>query len=416
MKQVIIRIGILLIYAMLNVSCMAQHEEFAPLFKCTKKLNNSYGVCTHINVSGDRWEYDTRGQDVAMIKSTGATMLRTDFFWLNMTRNSYSTMSYKLYDSMLKTVDSLQMGTLGIITLHDGYVMSEKEKWNHYLTHTVEHYRQMEYWEILNEVDMSSHWGLEVSALDYAVLLKSGYNAVKKVSKRKKVLFSGLANTDSEFLDSVFSAGVNNYFDIMNAHRYNHKKDEPESLLDYYKRLNKKLDKYLVNKPLWLTECGCSTAEGWITEETQAIRLPRIFLISFACGVDKVFWYKSRSREMNPADPEDYFGLWHKDYTPKPAYYAYQTLTKMCPNKSVRPLLRKQGDVYIALWNRPDGKRIYALWTSKDKETVSLLAKGKYECFDINGMAISVSGNQIDASPSILYFMGDRTFEMTLGE
>lgn len=96
--------------------------------------------------------------------------------------------------------------------------------------------------------------------------------------------------------------------------------------------------------------------------------------------------------------------------------HAYQTLTKMCPDKSVRPTLRRKGDIYMAQWKRPDGKKAYALWTSKGKEFVSLLTKGKYECFDINGRIVPVLEQKVEVSPSILYFVGGRKFEMTIGE
>ncbi len=85
----------------------------------------------------------------------------------------------------------------------------------------------------------------------------------------------------------------------MNVQRYNNKSSEPEELLEYFQRLHDKLEIYGVKKPVWLTECGCFTAEGRTSEEVQANRLPRIFLISYAYGIDKVFWYKSRSREID---------------------------------------------------------------------------------------------------------------------
>lgn len=74
-------------------------------------------------------------------------------------------------------------------------------------------------------------------------------------------------------------------------------------------------------------------------EMEQARRVARIYLISFAYGVDKVFWYNFRSYEKDPYYTEDNFGIVHSDLTPKPAYYAYKTMTTLCPSGSTRPVL-----------------------------------------------------------------------------
>lgn len=100
-------------------------------------------------------------------------------------------------------------------------------------------------------------------------------------------------------------------------------------------------------------------------EMEQARRVARIYLISFAYDVDKVFWYKFRSYEKGPYYTEDNFGIVNSDLTPKPAYYAYKTMTTLCPSGSTRPVLEVSGDIYKAHWTRPDGKVIWAVWNPK---------------------------------------------------
>ena len=267
---------------------------------------------------------------------------------------------------------------------------------------------------MINEADiryLTPTWKWFKSS-DYVELLKEGSEVIRKYGKRNKILFSGLANSDSKFVDSIFNIGVSQYFDIMNVHKYNHKNSEPEDLISYFQRLHDKLEKYSIKKPVWLTECGCSTAEGWASESVHANRLPRIFLISYACGIDKVFWYKSRSREIDPSDKEDYFGLWHKDYTLKPAYYAYKTLIKMCPSKSTRPKLERNGKIYTATWKKPDGKSVWAFWTSKSKESITLNIKGKFKAFDLGGDDIHHLNNVFEVTPSIVYIVGARDVQI----
>ena len=398
-------------------SCEAQVETYSPMFKCSKKLDNPYGICTHINRTGERWEYDTRDVNLKMVNETGASWIRADFDWTSLQKRMKGAYSYNFYDDMMKSVKDSHKNLFGLLVppqRRDQY-----KEWETYVDNTVSRYKKnVKYWEVINEADIrykNPVWSW-FTANDYVDLLKRGCKTIKIQDKKSKILFSGIANTDTKFVDSVFRAGVSDYFDIMTVHRYCHKGVEPEILLDYFSRLNNKLNKYNIDKPVWLTECGTSTAVGWATEEAQAKRLPRIFLVSFACGIDKVFYYKSRSCELDAKELEDHFGLWHKDYTPKPAFYAYQTLTKMCPDKSVRPTLRREGGVYIAQWKRPDGKKAYALWTSKENETVELTIKGAFDCYDINGKKLSLMTHEIEVSPSILYFIGNRKFELSVKE
>lgn len=378
------------------------------MFNYSSQMENPYGICNHINRTGNRYEYDTRQQDLLMIKKTGATWIRTDWDWTRMVTKEKSVYSFTHFDQMMESVDSLQLNALAIITLRLQFHKSDQEEWKDFLTQQVKHFQQVKYWELINEVDRIRSWNPNIYAMDYVELLKIGYQAVKNGNKKAKVLFSGIANTDSEYLDSILGENVANYFDIMNVHRYNQKSSEPEELLAYFQRLYEKLNKYNIDKPLWLTECGCSTAEGWATEITQSNRLPRIFLISFACGIDKVFWFKSRSNEFEHQDwGNGYFGLWHKDYMPKPAYYAYQTLTKMCPNQSTRPKLVRHGNVYMASWKRPDGKKAWALWTSKKEESARLDIKGHYKVYNNQGKEINdIIPSDIKITPSVKYFIG----------
>lgn len=413
MRDRINRLFLIFICALLNVSCMAQYEEYPALFKCSKKLNGAYGICSHINRLGPRYEFDTRELELSMIDSVGASWIRTDWDWTSLMMDTTDNLKYNHFDTLMSSVQLHHRKVFGIITLRNKFQMNDLNKWSYYVEQTSTHYRNIvDDWEVINEADLITYWHPGIYAKEYVELLKSGSNAIRKGNKKARVLFSGIANTDTKFIDSVFSAGVSNCFDIMNVHRYSPKTIEPEIFLSYFLQLSEKLTRYGIDKPVWLTECGTTSAKGWATEETQANRLPRIFLISFACGIDKVFWYKSRSRELNPKDKEDFFGLWHKDYSPKPAFYAYQTLTKMCPDKSVRPILRRYGNVYIAHWKRPDGKKTYALWTSRERVDVDLILKGNYACYDIYGNKVSLTRHNIEVSPSILYFVGEKKFEL----
>lgn len=377
--------------------------QYPVLFKSSNNLVEPYGLCTHINRFGNQWEFDTKEKDLAMIKETGAAFIRTDFDWDYCQPKKENPIIFNHHDEMMYPVNKLGLKTLGILS--SPYPESY-DLWQYYVNQLVSHYKSsISYWEIINEADLWHTRQSDYTSENYVEELKIASKIIKKNSKAK-LLFSGISNANVGFIEKVFSQNITSNFDIMNIHWYSNKSIEPESFFEYFKHLHDIMQLYKVDKPVWLTETGCTTSSRFADENTQARRLPRIFLISFGCGIDKVFWYKSRSRELSD-DSEDHYGLWHKDYLPKPAFYAYKTLTQMCPSGSTRPQITKKGNVYMAVWKQPQGKYVTALWTSKGVEDVNLKSFVG-DIYDIKGDKISFDSGKIDVSPSILYCVSSR--------
>lgn len=141
------------------------------------------------------------------------------------------------------------------------------------------------------------------------------------------------------------------------------------------------------------------------SERDQAMRIPRIFLLSFASGVDKVFWYNLRAKETSDSDPESYFGILHRDLTPKYSYNAYHVLVQMCPDGSSRPIItqNESNGVFHAVWKRPDGKHVSAFWVNGGIINNYLLNNNK--CYDVLGHKIV--SKKIDIGPSVVYVFDD---------
>lgn len=392
-------------------SCQTQ-EVYEPLFKCSKIMHEQYGVCSHISRKGTKYEYDTREQDLSMIDKIRANYIRTDFDWIPIKTNQEGKLNYLYLDSMIASVNHSNSSLFGIITIDKRNHVTRE--WLEYVRQTCERYKNdVKYWEMLNEVDLAYHYVPGFYSNEYVSFLKEGYRIIKKTNKRAQITFSGFSNIYSPKIDSIFSHEVGSYFDIMNVHTYSLPQSGPEVFISYFNKVYEKMNQYNIHKPVWLSETGGHTCtKDGVSENVQSERLPRIFLISFALGVDKVFWYKSRSNELNINDRECHFGLWHKDYSPKPAFYAYKTLTRMCPNKSTRPKLVRFGDIYIASWKRPDRKKVWALWTSNNNETVALNIKGDYKVYDNHGKEIPKTLGSAYLTPSVIYILGAKSVNL----
>lgn len=117
---------------------------------------------------------------------------------------------------------------------------------------------------------------------------------------------------------------------------------------------------------------GCSVA---ISEATQAKWTTRGLAICFAEGVEAYFAYELRSSENEPLYSESHFGLTHADLTPKPAYAAYATFTRMRPEGSVQAggaWHDAERRLYWPSWTRPDGMRAGVVWTTDDAAWTTL--------------------------------------------
>ena len=121
---------------------------------------------------------------------------------------------------------------------------------------------------------------------------------------------------------------------------------------------------------------GCRVA---ISEATQAKWTTRGLALAFAEGVEAFFAYELRSTETYPSYSECHFGLTHADLTPKPAYAAFATFTKLRPAGSVQTAGAWHDDarrLYWPSWTRPDGKRAGLVWMTGDAAWTTLRFAG----------------------------------------
>ena len=217
------------------------------------------------------------------------------------------------------------------------------------------------YWEIGNESDSmntsGTHHGLCYGdhPSEYAELLARSWDAAHGADPEAQVVFGGLAyenccdfNSDPldevtgpDFFDSVLNyikshprSEGKEYFDVMNIHAYLFFLDwagyNPPDVRTKYQIVRDKLANCacgLEDVPLMSTEGGRRSDGPNIfgqppSLERQSRYVPVLFLGSLAADLKAIFWYAMM----------DYGGLGYGLLTeanePKPAYWAYKTLTE----------------------------------------------------------------------------------------
>ncbi len=151
------------------------------------------------------------------------------------------------------------------------------------------------------------------------------------------------------------------------------------------------------------------------TVANQAVFLSQSYLLAFANGIDRYFWYEFHAPERDQRDPEHHFGIVGQKLDPKPGYFAYKTLTKARPAGSNGAKLTRTAICCLVSWKRPDGQNAYAIWSPRAEQKASLTISGKVtEAYDYLGAEIAkpVGKTTLTIAPGVLYLVGPEKIEL----
>lgn len=156
--------------------------------------------------------------------------------------------------------------------------------------------------------------------------------------------------------------------------------------------------------------------EQEVSEEDQAEGLPQSILLSLRFGIERYFWYEFQAPEHNTFDREDWFGIVHRDLTPRPAYAAYSTLCRLYPEGSAidRSAAWRRGDCCVVGWTQPSGLRVWAIWSPGGARQLPVkIGKGLQEAYNHIGEALPIkeSAATLSVAPGVTYLVGPQTLE-----
>lgn len=389
-------------------SCQScKGREVQPFFSCSKRIHNCYGLCSHVTNRG-RNDFQLRNEEFSIMNNLGVGIVRTDIYWWKFPKD-YSA-SHPDYDSVFISARNHSIRTLGILESRKSISQNAWDdlgEYGRYVDYLLTNYgKDIEYWEVINEIDRIKTISQDSLAAVYPQILQLCYKKIKQYNKHHQVVLGSITNPQCALLDDLCKEGCAKYCDAFNVHIY----DAPENYFKKFERLKHVFDKYHIRPKLWLTECGIHTAfdkknKYVFSEDEQARRIPRIHLIAFSLGIDKVFVYNLKSTERDKFNPEEHFGILHPDLSSKPAYHTYRQLIKMLPEGSTRPLIRIEDNIYICEWGRPDKIRVYAIWKTGREKQVALSISGRYTIEDQYGRKLPIA-TTINVSNEVKYIIG----------
>ena len=141
-----------------------------------------------------------------------------------------------------------------------------------------------------------------------------------------------------------------------------------------------------------------------VSESLQAARMPRLYILSYALGVDKVFAYCLRDKSESQG-----YGITHSTMTPKPVFYTLKTLSEKMSSGSSRPMVKNYNNQYIASWTKLDGKKVFCVWSNWVGQSSQIVVSGNARYYDEMGKRIGKKKFQL--SPSVTYIEGATSVE-----
>lgn len=217
----------------------------------------------------------------------------------------------------------------------------------------VSRYRgRLRFYQIWNEPNIYPEWGEQpVNAAEYVALLKVAYIRAKEADPDCVILAAGLAQTtelgprnldDTVYLQQMYDAGVQGYFDIMGVMAYglwtgpgDHRASRDRTNFSRPQLIREIMVRNGdADKPIWATEIGWNALPedfpgfpnfGRVTKEQQARYAVQAYERAQRewpwMGVLN-YWFFKRATDAETDQTFYYFRMVEPDFTPLPVYQA----------------------------------------------------------------------------------------------
>ncbi len=302
----------------------------------------------------------------------GAAVVRIDLNW-PWTEKTPGHYDWSLYDAYVAELEKLRLRPLFILNrphpLHgdpydalvDGVrrqgarppsTPSQIAAFARWATAAAQRYRRLDpIWEVWNEPDQDGFWPPKPNPSNYVRLARETCAAIKRhvpnafvigpaaaqmptVWHKEKPLMQALLN-DKQLLACLDALSLH-------THRFG---QPPETVSrDYAVLRNDYLAVWpaaIPRKPIVDTEWGDSVYRSGISEDTQALWLPRMFLVNLMEQVRLTNWYCLMDTGDNDNEIEDRFGLVRSDGIMRSSFLAYQTLSREIGGMSLRETIAR---------------------------------------------------------------------------
>ncbi len=282
------------------------------------------------------------------------------------------------YGNPLYTPDAPDVYAVGWIPVYNEAAM---QAWLRFTKALAEHFAsRVKHWEIWNEPNITNFWKpKEPNAADYVRFVSQTAPLIRQVVPGALIIGLACSGIKMEYIEACLDAGLAEYIDVLSYHPY---RAVPEEGYDAeMAQLRKAIAAHGNGLQLWQGENGCPSKGGpestgalskldW-NEKAQAKWLLRRILTDLRHELPLTSYFHTVDL-LNYQNKTNFKGLLHgADYTPKPAYFAYQCLCAMFDAKTTHVTLETEliGQQKVKLQEAGfvrDGHLLYAYWFPAD--------------------------------------------------
>jgi hypothetical protein len=268
------------------------------------------------------------------------------------------------------------------------------DDWRDYVRIMVRHFRNsgVEAYEPWSEPNNAPFFHGSIASL--VEMDRIAYETIKQEQPSAIVLTSGIGAYESswEYLENYAKAGGLKYADILAEHFYVTPKP-PEAMLRKIRIVQEIVARYKPGMPIWNTETGWRIPNhgkntddelGWagrfLTDRESVAYVGRAYLLTWAAGVDRLYWYAWGHRSM---------GLSEYDMnTPKPSARAYEAIEQWMIGRRITSCSRTAGGVWTCGLEQGKDRSLVA-WTESGDVQFTVPSKF-HEAEELAGQRVTI--------------------------
>lgn len=281
------------------------------------------GPLTDASIAGEsEWQ---------LLAGSGATTVRTPFYWSQGQRDGPGAVDYAAYDAIVLAAARHGVGVLPVVQGTPQWAATrpgdeaspprDAADLGRFLQALVARYgkggslwaehpeltpRPIRDWQVWNEPNIDLYWSTQPFAKSFVRMLRGARAGLRAADPNARLVLAGLPNRSWADLRSIYKAGGRKSFDVVALHPYTGK---PVNVVELVRRSRRIMKRYGDRrKPLWVTELSWPAALGKLdshgfetTEKGQAKRLRRGLELLAAerrsLRIGRVYWYTWLSLE-----------------------------------------------------------------------------------------------------------------------
>ena len=269
-----------------------------------------------------------------------------DFAWLDEIVDSLRNQGVQTwfnlgYGNKLYTQEAPDISAVGFAPI---FTEEARAGWTAFVNAIAGHFAgRVKCWEIWNEPNGGGFWRpKKPDAAGYVELVKITAPLIRNRISDATIIGGAVALCDLKYMEGCLKAGLADHVDRISFHPYSPTPEDDEA---FVAAVRKQLDERRSTVKLWQGECGCPSdpkteggtdAKGrkW-TEQGQAKWLLRRVLTDLRQDLDLTSYFTTVDLTHynwgnGPSNHAQSYGVLRgADYSPKPSYFAYQSLCSM---------------------------------------------------------------------------------------